>query len=150
MTQIDSSPLAKAIEASLPNGLVWHREDLEYDTSFIVKSEGITPRRKLEIGLRSDGDVDIRFHLDGITGSPFEAHFIVHDQNLTDATDALMSFVEDLLKEQLVLSVRGGFFRAGSQFITPDDLSQSRENEFKVVASWSGTFDRGFSRQSRK
>jgi hypothetical protein len=29
-------------------------------------------------------------------------------------------------------------------------LSQSRENEFKVVASWSGTFDRGFSRQSRK
>jgi hypothetical protein len=154
MTDTDWKSLAKAIETSLPKGPSWHREDYDrpdssgQETSFVADSFALTPPRKLEINLRPDGDVDIRFHLVGVPGSPFEAHFIVHDQDVSDAQDALISFVEDIISERRLFARRKGFIRGGNEFITPDDLAQQPANEFKLLASWMGAFDRGLTQNT--
>ena len=86
MTGSHRDSLAKAIETSLPKGPNWRREDYDHldsshqQTSFVADSLSLKPPRKLEVHLRADGDVDIRLHLIGIAGSPFEAHFIVQRQ----------------------------------------------------------------------
>jgi hypothetical protein len=152
MADVYSKSLALSIETNLPKDQHWCREDYcapgdsDQGTAFFLESEASNPPRRLEIELRSDGDVDVRFHLTGISGSPFEAHFIVYDQDVSDAQDAVTGFVQKIIDERLVCAQRKGFFTGRDGFISAADLEQQGRSNFKFVASWTGTFDHGLIR----
>lgn len=95
--------------------------------------------RQLTIHFRDDGDIDVAFALQGVKGSPFEQHFIVHREASSTAAAAIVHFVSDLVAERIVLAyVRG--WKGGRKFIAPQDHAAFARAEW--TASWLRTYDR--------
>jgi hypothetical protein len=141
--------LIKELEASLPNNYKWIREDyaatkdLESSTLLVTDSVDLTPPRQLGVYIRPDGDIDIRLNLLGTLEQYYEAHFIVHDVEVSEAKKAIISFIEDILDEQRVFVVSGKFIQGYDRFISVDDLNYQSQAAFELIASWRGTFDKG-------
>ncbi len=95
--------------------------------------------RRLEIELRADGDVDVRFHLPERKGGPFEAHFVVWE-NPDEGMVAVAGFVADLIEERLILGWDRSFFRGGRVFFAPEEL-EPRRRKLSWTASWRATYD---------
>lgn len=94
--------------------------------------------RRVEIYLRPDEDVDVCFFLEGVFGSPFEAHFVIYDAPQEIAAKEITDFVGQILTERLVLVDLKWF--GGRRFLSPAELDGTRR--IKFVASWLGTYDR--------
>ena len=99
-------------------------------------------RQRLVILLRSDGDIQVEYHLAGVEGSPFEAIFSIPDDREAEALEEVARFVRDLLTERLVLAMDPRRWRGGRLFLRPEQLSERRPGELAWVTSWRGTYDR--------
>jgi hypothetical protein len=97
------------------------------------------PSPQLTIHFRGDGDIDVALALPGVKGSPFEQHFIVHQEPSAAAAAAVADFVSDLIAERIVIAHVGGL-KGGRRFIAPKDGEALRRAEW--TASWRGTYDR--------
>jgi hypothetical protein len=102
--------------------------------------------RQLIIHFRHDGDIDVGFALQGVKGSPFEQHFIVHETPPADAAAAVVHFVSDLVAERIVVAHVGGW-KGGRKFIAPRDTAALRRAAW--TASWLRTYDRNVPQPER-
>ena len=98
-------------------------------------------RQHLVILLRSDGDVQVEYHLAAVEGSPFEALFSIPDDREAEALEEVARFVRDLLTERLVLAMDPRRWRGGRLFLLAEQLSERRPGELAWVTSWRGTYD---------
>jgi len=101
-----------------------------------------SPPRALEVRLRDDGDVDVCFVLEGVSGSPFEQHFVVRDAAAEEVAIAIVAFVLEVLAERRVLMMDKRFMRGGRKFLSPQQIEMLPPRRIAWVASWNGTFDR--------
>lgn len=91
-------------------------------------SEG---RKRLSVELRSDGDIQVEFHIAEEHGT---------DGEEKPASENIAAFVEKILDERIVLVMDGHFFRGGQQWVSPERIPASSKVDF--VRSWCGTYDR--------
>jgi hypothetical protein len=139
---------AEALDARLPSLLPssaqWHRTSAPGapGCTYVATSPSRSPARGLEVRLRDDGDVDVCFVLEGVSGSPFEQHFTVHDAAVEEAAIAIAAFVLEILAERRVLMMDKRFLRGGRKFLSPQQIEMLPPRRIAWVASWNGTFDR--------
>ena len=104
-----------------------------------VVDERVEGPKRIAVVIRPDGDIQVEFHIDGRSGSPFEALFAVPEGSEESAAGEVCGFVTALLNERIVLAVDGRPFRGGNRWISPNDLGGIRNLAFS--ASWGGSFD---------
>lgn len=137
--------LENALARRIPGPVRWVRQtgdprpyrDREY--WYEIRSDRHEAQR-LVILLRSDGDVQVEYHVDK-PGSPFEALFMVEDGHGAVALEQVAEFVADLLEERAALGYIRGWFRGGRTFLKPDELSEPGTRRLRWVTSWRGTYD---------
>lgn len=93
----------------------------------------------LAVVVRSDGDVQVELHLDGLRGSPFEQLFVVPKGAEGSVAQEVADFVDRFLDEKLVLAVDGHLLRGGRLWVPPERLHVIEH--LSLSASWKGTFD---------
>lgn len=96
--------------------------------------------KRIAVVLRPDGDVQVEFHINGQSGSPFEALFVVPEGLEESVADEVCEFVADLLDERIVLAVDRRLLRGGNRWLSPEELGSVKDLAFS--ASWRGSFDR--------
>ena len=136
-----ASLLERALDAEIPDSRTWAREAVAGSWCVALPSPVAPDVRRLEIELRPDGDVDVRFH-HGLAGrGAAEAHCLVDDGREAEVFREVARFVADLLAERVALAFRGGWFRGGREFIPTTELTPERRRPLEHVVSWRGTYD---------
>jgi hypothetical protein len=97
--------------------------------------------QRLVILLRSDGDIQVEYHVAGKPGSPFEELFDVPAGQEMPAIEEVIQFVRDLTTERLVLAYARGVFQGGRRFLTPNSVGEHERRNLQWVTSWQGTYD---------
>lgn len=134
-------PLARAI----PDSRGWTRRQTPADShEFEYWVEVRSPTRptvqRLRILLRHDGDIQVKYHIAGKSGSPFELLFVLEAGHEEEAIKRASQFVADILAERLVLVYSKGVFKTGRRFLIPP-LAEASRRHLKWSTSWLGTYD---------
>jgi hypothetical protein len=90
--------------------------------------------------LRADDDIDVCFFLEGVSGSPFEAHFVIFDAPPETAAKDVADFVDAILAEKLILVEMKGVLGGGGRLVQRTESYGG--GRLKWAASWLGTYDR--------
>jgi hypothetical protein len=114
----------------------------EREYSFDITSPARPDHQSLVVLLRSDGDIQVEYHMAGVEGSPFEALFSISEGQEAEAIGEVARFVHGLLTERLVLAMDPRSWRGGRLFLQADQLGQSQSRKLRWVTSWRGTYDR--------
>jgi hypothetical protein len=133
--------LERLLTAEIPESRSWTRGASAGGWWTEVPSPAAPGERRLEVELRQDGDVDVRFHYSAKSRGPAEAHYPVVDGHEAEVLRHVARFVADLLAERLVLAFRRGWFRGGREFIPPAELTPEHKRQLECVISWRGTYD---------
>jgi hypothetical protein len=136
-----ASLLDRALADEIPESHAWTREALAGSWRVVLPSTVAPSERRLEIELRPDGDVDVRFHYSRASRGPAEAHGPVDAGREAEVFREVARFVADLLAERVVLAFRRGWFRGGREFIPTTELTPERRRRLAQVVSWRGTHD---------
>ena len=139
--------LDEALALAVPESRAWARrawpenEAFPTEYSIDVPSPLRPEAQHLTILLRHDGDIQVEYQIAGERGSPFEALFVINDDQAADAIDEVARFVADLLSEKGILAYAKGFWRGGRRFLAPSILTDSARPELLWTTSWRGTYD---------
>jgi hypothetical protein len=99
--------------------------------------------QSLIVRLRSDGDLQVEYHVATRRGSPFEALFVVPPGEESAVSAAVARFVADLVNERLVLAYVRELVGGGRQFLTAEQVALVPTRRLGWATSWRGSHDRG-------
>ena len=142
--------LVAALASALPESREWDRvppsegsgDGPTPDSWLDVPSATRPKEQSLTVRLRSDGDLQVEYHVAGRRGTPFEALFPVPPGEEVAVSTAVAHFVSDLVSERLVLAYTRGIVGGGRQFLALEQLAISPPSRLSWVTSWRGSFDR--------
>ncbi len=135
------SMLERALADAIPESRDWVRHTDAENWSVEVSSPHTRDDRKLTIDLW-EREIEVRFYVgrSGVGGAPYEANADVPAGKEAETIAGMVSFVADILNERLVLAMERSV-RGGRVFLEPGELTPSRRNGLKWIASWRGTYD---------
>ncbi len=143
--------LQSALAKVLPDSRAWVPQsgDLPQSSAhaereywFDVPSPHRPEQQSLVVLLRSDGDIQVEYHLAGVHGSPFEALFSIPGGDEEKGIEEVVRLVHGLLTERLVLAMDQRWWRGGRLFLPAAQLDQGQSHKLSWVTSWRGTYDR--------
>jgi hypothetical protein len=148
MTTDDASTLLdEALARRIPESRDWVRGQQTFGnpkpgTDFWVEFPPINQKEKqhIVILLRRDGAVQIEWHVTGKRGSPFELFMPCDHDDIAQIIDAASEFIADVLREDVVLAYRNGFWRGGRRFLKIEEIAEARNAaDYEWMVSWNGT-----------
>ena len=133
-----ASLLEAALASEIPDSRGWARAAV--GGSFLLEAPSPLEDRRIEIELRPDGDVDVRFHHRAIGGGSAEAHWPIPPERESEVLHEVARFVADLVAERAVVGFRRGW-SGGREFLTAAEVSPERRRGLTRVISSRGTYD---------
>ena len=110
------------------------------DTVTIADPSGHSDR-VIEVRIRDDSDVEVKFFVPGKPSSPFEQVFSGPTPEAEMVLREALSFVADLIADRIVLAWDSRLLRGGRRFLNASDLKPESLRHLAWVVSWRGTHD---------
>ena len=130
--------LEAALASEIPDSRGWPRTAV--GGSLLLEAPSPLGDRRIEIELRPDGDVDVRFHHRAFGGGSAEAHWPIPPAREVEVLRELARFAADLVTERIVVAFRRGW-SGGRDFLTAAEVSPERRRGLNRVISSRGTYD---------